>query len=363
MIAAGLIGVSADDASAIDNYLLAQRLGHVVLSFEQFDGDLSYPLAQIARLSPSLLFVHTGCRDLEALFRALRRQLPDAAIAAIGEPADAQAILLSMRAGVREFIPSPIHPDDLSAAIERALQHRQASQSLRYLRHGRVNAVLSARGGSGATTFAVNLALYLQQKDRSTAIVDLAARGHVALHLNLSAKFSAFDALTESQRLDHALLDSFLRTCPQGVHMLGGHAISPATKWERQDLQRLLQLLAAAHQNVVIDLSSRLDDLTRDVCSIADRVFILSETDKVSVWSAHEAVGFLGPDITRKVSVVLNRCGKGGAYAETEIETALGTKVAAAIPSNYPAAKRALDRGVPDLSSGFTRALSTLINL
>ena len=45
------------------------------------------------------------------------------------------------------------------------------------------------KGGNGATTVAVNLALALQSAYGQTALVDLAPLGHAALHMNLKPVF------------------------------------------------------------------------------------------------------------------------------------------------------------------------------
>jgi hypothetical protein len=47
--------------------------------------------------------------------------------------------------------------------------------------------VINAKGGSGATALAVNLATALQQNHGQTVLVDLAPGGHTALHLNVRA--------------------------------------------------------------------------------------------------------------------------------------------------------------------------------
>ena len=50
---------------------------------------------------------------------------------------------------------------------------------------GKVFTVVNAKGGSGATTIAVNLALALQSAHGNAALVDIAPLGHAALHMNL----------------------------------------------------------------------------------------------------------------------------------------------------------------------------------
>ena len=103
-----------------------------------------------------------------------------------------------MRAGVREYIERPTTTTDLLEAFVRltATRRKPGRESSR----GKVFTIVNAKGGSGATTVAVNLALALQSIHHSTALVDLAPLGHCALHLNLKPTFTVSDAIANLHR-------------------------------------------------------------------------------------------------------------------------------------------------------------------
>ena len=90
----------------------------------------------------------------------LREDMPDGAIFAIGILKQPQVIVNAMRAGAREFIERPTTTTDLLEAFVRlaSSQRRGRQEGLR----GKVFSVINAKGGNGATTVAVNLALGLQ---------------------------------------------------------------------------------------------------------------------------------------------------------------------------------------------------------
>src|SRR5579864_9592816 len=113
-----------------------------------------------------------------------------------------------MRAGAREYIERPPTTTDLLEAFVRltTAQRRGRQEGPR----GKVFSVINAKGGSGATTVAVNLALALHSAHGQTALVDLAPLGHTALHMNLKPLFSVTDALRNLHRLDSSLLESFM---------------------------------------------------------------------------------------------------------------------------------------------------------
>ena len=122
----------------------------------------------------------------------LHQEMPDSAVFAIGNLNQPQVIVSAMRSGAREFIERPTTTTDLLEAFVRltAAQRRVRQEGPR----GKVFSVLNAKGGSGATTVAVNLALALQSAHGQTALVDLAPLGHAALHLNLKPVFTVADA-------------------------------------------------------------------------------------------------------------------------------------------------------------------------
>src|SRR6202051_1510963 len=155
----------------------------------------------------------------------LHQELPDAAVFAIGPMTQPQLIVSAMRAGVREYIERPTTTTDLLEAFVRlsATRRKPGRESSR----GKVFTIVNAKGGSGATTVAVNLALALQSAHHNTALVDLAPLGHCALHLNLKPNFTVSDAVTNLHRLDSSLLESFMARHDGGLQVLAG-AGSPA---------------------------------------------------------------------------------------------------------------------------------------
>src|ERR1700719_1308538 len=142
-------------------------------------------------LAPDIVMVDLASTDATMALRAvefLHQQLPESAIFAIGPLTQPQLIVNAMRAGVREYIERPTSTSDLLEAFVRltATRRKPGRESTR----GKVFTVVNAKGGSGATTVAVNLALALQSAQNNTALVDLAPLGHCALHLNLKPNFT-----------------------------------------------------------------------------------------------------------------------------------------------------------------------------
>ena len=276
----------------------------------------------------------------------LHEQLPDSALFAVGSLSQPQVIVNAMRAGAREFVERPTTTTDLLEAFVRlaTAQRKSRREELR----GRMFAVVNAKGGSGATTVAVNLALALQAAHGSTALVDIAALGHCSLHLNLKPLFSVGDAIRNLHRLDSSLLESFMTRHSGGLQLLAGPNTPVAVEPSTAEFAKLFDMLISHFRYVVVDSSSRIDAATRLVSNLANLVLMVAHTDVASLWSAARVQQYLSESGSReKVQLVLNRFRKIAGFSESDAEAAVGVKLLWKIPNQYFAVSTAIDRGVP----------------
>ena len=224
--------------------------------------------------------------------------------------------------------------------------------------------MVNAKGGSGATTIAVNLALALQAAQGQTALVDLAPLGHAALHLNLRPQFTAYDAIRNLHRLDSSLMEGFTTRHSGGLQLLAGASSPSEVQPSPAEFARLFDLLAAYFQFVIVDLSSRMDAVSRLVCDLSQTVLVVAGTDVASLWSAARIQQFLSENNGRdRLRLVLNRFRKIPGFQENEVETASGLRLFWKVPNHYPAVSGAIDRGVPLMQqnrSELTRAFTGL---
>src|SRR5258708_6587639 len=208
-----------------------------------------------------------------------------------------QLMVSAMRAGVREYIERPTTTTDLLEAFVRltATRRKPGRENSR----GKVFTIVNAKGGSGATTVAVNLALALQSAHHSTALIDLPPLGHCALHLNLKPAFTVSDAITNLHRLDSSLLDSFMARHDGGLQVLAGPAAPIAIEPSVSDFARLFDTMAGLFRYIVVDASSRLDSATRLVSNLSEKILLIAHADVASLCSARRAPHFLPERLPR----------------------------------------------------------------
>jgi len=283
----------------------------------------------------------------------LHQELPELAIFAIGNMQQSQVIVGAMRAGAREFIERPTTTTDLLEAFVRLTTAQRKIK--REGSRGKLFTVVNAKGGSGATTVAVNLALALQAKHGNVALIDLAQLGHTALHLNVKPLFTVSDAVRNLHRLDSSLLESFMTRHTDGLQLLAGANAPVAVEPSTAEFARLFDMLVNHYRYVVVDASGRLDGATRLVGNLSEVVLLVAHTDVASLWSAARILQYLGETGGRdRVRLVLNRFRKIPGFTEADAEAAAGARLLWKVPNHYFAVSTAIDRGIPLMQQNHT---------
>jgi pilus assembly protein CpaE len=306
-------------------------------------------MRRVRTANPDVTLVDIPADNPQTALRAielLHQELPDGAIFGIGNLNQPQVIVNAMRAGAREFIERPTNTTDLLEAFVRltAAQRRVKQEGPR----GKVFSVINAKGGNGATTVAVNLALALQAAHGQTALVDLAPLGHAALHMNLKPVFNVADATRNLHRMDASLLESFMTRHSGGLQLLAGANTPAAVDPSTAEFVKLFDMLVTHYRYVVVDASSRFDPASRLVANLSETVLLVACSDVASLWSAARVQQYLGETGSReRVRLVLNRFRKVPGFSEADAEAAVGAKLIWRVPNQYFAVSGAIDRGTP----------------
>ena len=341
-------------------------VAHTAQSCASFPVGTADPVVRRVRsASPHVTLVDIPADNPAQALRAielLHQEMPDTAIFAIGTLNQPQVIVNAMRAGAREFIERPTTTTDLLEAFVRltAAQRRTRQEGVR----GKVFSVINAKGGNGATTVAVNLALALQSSFGQTALVDLAPLGHAALHMNLKPAFTVADATRNLYRMDASLLESYMTRHTGGLQLLAGNSVPAMAEPSTAEYVRLFDMLVSHYRYVVVDASSRFDAASRLIASLSETVLLVACSDVASLWSAARVQMYLAESGGReRVRLVLNRFRKVPGFSESDAESAVGAKLLWRVPNQYFAISTAIDRGTPVMdqrSSEMARCFSGL---
>jgi len=349
-IAVALLTEDQDQLSALQSRLEATRLGRAVFSHVGFPtGTTDAILREIQDSRAEVVIVDISPRDAQRAIRAIeliKATTLQIGIFANGEMTQPASIVASMRAGAGEYIDQSAGSDALLEALTRYSSSR--SRSFGAAGRARVFTFLSAKGGAGCTTAAVNTALALQQSHGDVVLLDFAPIGHAALHLNLKPQFGVLDALQNLHRMDVSLLDGLMTTTKEGLHLLAGPQQPYPTEPTPGELARLFDLVVNHYRFVVVDASSRLDQTTRLLSDLSNAVLVVAQTDVVSLWSAGRIHAFLEEGTGRdRLRIVLNRYKKIPGFTDEDVQHVTSSRVLWKVPNAYHAISPSIDNGTP----------------
>jgi len=285
---------------------------------------------------------------------------PAVPVVALHTRADADLILRCLRAGACEFLTDP------DAGALRSL----------FARLGRVRALapepaggtvytaIPGKAGSGASTVAVHLAIYLGAIGATVLLVDgdsLAAS--VAFLLKLKAEYHLGDVLRDWKRMDQDLWARMtIRTC--GIDVLAAPA-NPATRIEVAPpaATGLCAFWRERYQAVVLDMADARAAAETGFLALSDQVLLVSGTELGSLAACRRAMEYLDQSMgdRSRLRLILNRCSPSRGLKPEDVRSALGLEPYSVLDDDWPALQAAVLEGRPaPISSRFSSGIEVL---
>ena len=326
---------------------------HPGVSLLMMTDDPQQAFTETARLRPTALiinFAQIGDPGLK-LVQSVTAECPKSAVICASRDASPDLILRSLRVGARDFIRLPIVDDDLATVFERTTQFSVETADSEHKR-GRAIAVFSSKGGCGCSLIATNLAML---QNSPTALVDLNLQsGDLELLLGVKPKFSLADVVENRDRLDDALLTSYLTPRSKNVSLLA----APLTAESAEDIEprhiyEIMELLRQRFDNVIIDTPHSFDAVTISALDHADQILMVLTLEIHAIRSTRRALEIfdrLGYP-RKKIRLVVNRWSKSVELDQKQVESFLGERVIGFVQSDYRAAVNSINLGQPLVES------------
>jgi Flp pilus assembly CpaE family ATPase len=267
---------------------------------------------------------------------------------------DVELLMQALRAGVREVVRAD-DPAGLAAAGERSLAlSRSVGAPVPAAEGGRpgtVITVFSAKGGTGKTTTATNLAVALAAGGtRRVCLVDLdLAFGDVAISLQLPPERTIADAIPVADTLDADGARALLTDWGKGLACV----LAPVGPGEAERVPvglvtRLLTALRPQVDYLVVDTPSQFSEHVLAALDLSQRQVLLTTPDLPALKNLRltlDMLDLLGYSRDGR-AVVLNRAGSKVGLTEADVERAIAAEPTVLVPSSrdVPAS---VNRGVP----------------
>lgn len=282
---------------------------------------------------------------------ALKARVNRPEVLALSTRDDPAMMRMAMQAGARDFFTTPLVAHELSAALHKAAQEKLSGKAP-YQEH--MTAVLNAKGGSGATLLASNLAHILAADMRArVALVDLDLHfGTAALYLDLHPETGILEALADVDELDAVALQGYMTKHPSGLEVLAASSDQIVLPLEASatQLNRLLEIVAQNYDHVLVDLPRVIDSRAAAVLERADQIVLVVQQFLSHLHDAKRIIHFLRHRIDRtddQILTVVNRYNSKSSVTRRNIEQALQNRSIGMIPNDYKRVSQAEHLGIP----------------
>ena len=267
-----------------------------------------------------------------------------------------------LQLGADDFAPYPLPDNALSNIFERLREKKRntpAALSPKKSRSGVIIPVYGAAGGVGASTFAVNLAwemaTHTRKDDMRVALIDLDFQfGSVSTLLDMARRETVFELLTEPETLAGDTLAQAMTSYKSVLAVLTSPPeVLPLDIVNGEYVEKLLKLLQARYDFIIVDMPKALTDWSASVLTLAETYFTLLELDMRSAQNLMRYLRVLrGEDLPgEKIQYILNRApGFADLNGKTRVgrfSESLGIEINILLPDGGKAVSQAGDQGEP----------------
>ncbi len=353
----------------IDNENILQQVNEAISkNFPQNNGssvavlgqwtDLGLGFDMLRDCRPDIAIIGLCSRektDVYSLAERVTLSLPNTQLFIISEEKDPEIMLKTMRVGAREYLTTPLDDAELLNAIHRikaALEVKMGTVSPRLI------GVVSAKGGVGCTTVAVNLAVALRlATNKRVLLMEGCVGGDVTLFLNLKYRHTLKDVIENLDRLDSTLLTSYTVEHSSGVRIipameLGDYMFNSIPAMNKEATQFLVHLLSKDYDYIIADLGTDISKNALEILRMLDTILLVFPLELSALRSVRQKLAvFEQLDLHQNTKLVVNRYDKLLAKGATAISLedvvkTVNKPIFCTIPDDYGLVSEAINLGL-----------------
>lgn len=318
---------------------------------------------------PEVVVVHERIGPVPALelIREVALRFPSVGVVLVTSDTSSGFFQAAMDYGARGLVAHPLSYEELALRVQAVAQwsagvrrHLGAGTDVFTGAGGTVVTVSGAKGGTGTTLTAIQLALAAQTSGRATALVDMDLQaGDIAAYLDVQFRRSVADLAAVNDISSRVLADAVFRH-DSGLALL----LAPAEGERGEDVtdhatRQIVGTLRRRYEVVVIDCGAQLSGAGAVAVEMADRALLVTTPDVIAVRGAKRAVRMWDRLQIRKAeetTVVINRHTRSSEIQPSLIQRITGTAVAATtVPAHFKELQGVVDAGrVHELESKST---------
>jgi pilus assembly protein CpaE len=260
-----------------------------------------------------------------------------------------------MRAGVKDYLTAPVAVEDLSNSLDQITGELQSQRSRKT---ADLLVIINAKGGSGASVIATNLA-YIDavEMERRTLLVDMDLQlGAIPSYLNLPHNNGFMKAIENVETLDAAAMDGIVLKHEKGLRVLAASQDKLVFSEDipQSRIAALFRLLGDTYDEIVVDMPRYLDSKSSLILQHADKIVLMMEASLAHVHDAKLMLELLQQALglpKERFVVVVNRYDKNGSIRLSDVKEALTCDTIVSLPSDFRRVNNSINIGSPLLES------------
>ena len=290
------------------------------------------------------------------------------ALVVIGPEGDSQAMRMAMKMGARDYLSAPFSVTEITESL---LQISSRFVDTNKKTKGQVVSVINAKGGSGGSFIATNIAhIFAEVEGLSTALLDFDFQyGVQSLSLDLPMEHELEEILTMAPNLDPISMKGYLSKHKSGIHLLAERQdhIVLSGDVDLSNLSCLIENIEKGFSQVVVDLPRQVDPIFSTVVSHSHHILLVLQQTVAHVRDTKRLYGILVDDldiVPDRIILVVNRYDKDNSVTLDAIEETIGHGNFVTLTNDFKRVAMVTDMAMPLYSYAPSAPLTTdLISL
>ncbi len=355
-------------SAALREALEKTRKVSVLRTLEGYPGELD--LVRFLRATaPDVVFLGMGnSRQALAVAANAEAHAPGMQVVAVNRTVAPEALLETMRAGIREFLGLPFETEAVQQAVARVAEIVERNPPAIGSTE-RVLSFLPSKPGVGCSTIALNTSIMLAQlPDSKTLLADFDLNcGMIAFMLQMDAAHSVITAAENAHQMDETLWPKLVASVGE-LDVLPAGKLAPGHRIDALQIGHLIEFARRHYQAICVDLSGILEKFSVELLHESKEIFLVCTPEVPSLHLAREKLHFLrNLELESRVKVLLNRAARHSLIPVSEVEKVLGVPVYMSFPNDYLGVHRALTSGKhvnpsSELGAGFAALAKSIRN-
>ncbi|WP_423839802.1 AAA family ATPase [Vibrio mytili] len=304
------------------------------------------------RRTPDVIYIEAGSNWAQRVAHIYSNegnlQRNQTALVVFGDEQDTTSLKLALKLGASDYFHREVGFYELLPLLEDIANEKVSSSEL-----GELSLFINTKGGSGATTVALNTAIALSEYSKGKVLlIDLGMQfSDAADYLNSKPKYSINDVIDTMDDLDDLSLDGLVYRHASGVNYLCFSSDNIKDNYDRAEkVSALIPLLRQFYKHILVDMSNGVEHVFQHIVSPASYVYLVMQQNVTSIKHAANYLKTLQFDhhlSGDQVKLVVNRYEKKNSITLKDIEATFPNREMFLVPNNYALAMECSNLGKP----------------